>query len=604
MIWEPMVLAHVGHTVHRVKIRDASTGVVSGAAFREDGLLLPDGGAALLAAELSAQRLAYGLLEPKLVEVLAETDEVTPVPVLLWFALESESGDKEALLSSLDVMLTAQTKHEEALAALRHRVEGKWADLSAVPLHWLERAPAARAWLTAADLWLAHELSDLGAVIYHPDPEPQGTSYQSTVHGLITGLDGEAERICVLEGRQPSAGHSLVIAGNYCEMGLADEHGRVVAGVIRSGATAGGGLASASETWYASWSDTGNPGPCDSQIAKQWCNATAQAHIWNWSFFSGTGDALLFDYYAKLPPNYPFIAMISGNITNYSRQDCGLGCAVPRQQVLTEPFNTLVVGGSNDCENSDRTDDEIWCWARDLNVSTRELPHLVAPAQDIDADGLQDYRGTSFAAPQVAAAAAQLMQQNGELRRWPEVVRSILMAGATESVSGPPLNLHDAIDDRDGAGELSILHSLFVGAPSSYRTVGGSPSPLGHHYRTLRATDFPANSSLGPFRARTSASNKRLRVVLSWDATVRCTDPLRPTQTCTAATLDADLDLQVFDGTPDPVAVSLTYDNSYEFVEFPIEADRTYDIMVSPFSWAASSTYIGLAWYITDFSTN
>ena len=49
------------------------------------------------------------------------------------------------------------------------------------------------------------------------------------------------------------------------------------------------------------------------------------------------------------------------------------------------------------------------------------------------------------------------------------------------------------------------------------------------------------------------------------------------------------------------VASSLSSDNSYEFLEFALAKDTDYTIKIKAFSWTATQTYFGIAWYVHDF---
>jgi hypothetical protein len=105
------------------------------------------------------------------------------------------------------------------------------------------------------------------------------------------------------------------------------------------------------------------------------------------------------------------------------------------------------------------------------------------------------------------------------------------------------------------------------------------------------------------YNAKKSSWPHRLRVVLSWDATATCSDP--SLGTCSNDVLDADLDLYVYrksDG--QLMGYSVTSANSYEFVEFDADPAAEYEIKIYAYSWTSASTYFGLAWDITSFSTN
>ncbi|NOZ02876.1 MAG: S8 family serine peptidase, partial [Deltaproteobacteria bacterium] len=282
---------------------------------------------------------------------------------------------------------------------------------------------------------------------------------------------------------------------------------------------------------------------------------------------------------------YPLIAGASGNFGYDS---------VP----YNKGYNMICVGGSNDQGDSSRSNDTLYSDTSSKNPDTlhddRELPMMVAPAVNVTAAGVTG-SGTSAAAPQVAAAAAQMQYNNSSLKYWPEVQRAILMATADENVDGPVLNLNDTTDDRDGAGEMNIELAMSMSG-SSYKVNGGNtPVQAGFDYGTMTfSSDFTNNYYNEVYYARYPFSGQRMRVVLAWDSTASCTDASDPSS-CTSDTLDADLDIYVSTGGR-WVATSASWDNSYEFVEFDVQPNVTYEIRVYKSSSTATSTFFGLAW--------
>ena len=239
------------------------------------------------------------------------------------------------------------------------------------------------------------------------------------------------------------------------------------------------------------------------------------------------------------------------------------------------------MGAAHDNGTSSRGDDTVACLSRDLNPGgDRELPHIVAPGMVVTTDDTSD--GTSAAAAIIASGAAQVRQRNSNLASWPEATRSILMATATESVDGGPLNLGDAIDDADGAGEVSVSDALVLADGSKKVDGGNAAAWAGHDYGTISSTSTPAGSWYSEVYTARSSSWHRLRVVLSWDATATCTNPSDPNNVlCSGQTLDGDFDLYVYrksDGYL--MASSVSSDNSYEFVEFDVTPNVEYEIKI------------------------
>ena len=180
----------------------------------------------------------------------------------------------------------------------------------------------------------------------------------------------------------------------------------------------------------------------------------------------------------------------------------------------------------------------------------------------------------------------------------------MLMVGADENVDGVPLDLHDNIDDRDGAGELSVARTLFVSHAAFRRNGGNPPVVQGHDYGNISSSSTPSNSFYAEeYFAKTSARGQRLRVALAWDATATCTAPDTDSGSCTGSILDADMDLYVTRESDGLTVASYTADNSYEFLDIPVVAGEVYRIRIYVYSWNTSFTYWGLSWLIWPFST-
>lgn len=261
-------------------------------------------------------------------------------------------------------------------------------------------------------------------------------------------------------------------------------------------------------------------------------------------------------------------------------------------------------GGAADCGDSNRTNDRIWCGARDLNAGGRELPNLVAPAKGIDAEGYTG-DGTSLAAPQVTGAAAQLMQRDSTLENWGEAVRAILMAGADEDVHGGRLSLTDGVDDRDGAGLLNVDRSLQIAASRTPPwTPGNWPVQQGFNYGTIYASTTPAGTWFSSmWKVPHVMTGGRLRGVLTWNASSTCTNPHLDTFSCLASQLQANLNLYVYrDSDGSLVGSSTSVADNYEVVEFATAPGEVYSIHIHVQSWSDTFTFFGIAWSQGQFN--
>ncbi|MEZ4266892.1 MAG: S8 family serine peptidase [Myxococcota bacterium] len=590
-------LPFTAESIHRVKGIFVDDQQPAAVCFGSQGAVLEDCGRTLQDTESEAQYNLYGARDPELFLLAEATGDETPIPVAIWLRTFEPSPAKEHTDSYEADLARLTATASQAYA--RTQLLLSWPSLTNSALQMEPRAPVAYAELLAPEIENLAFSPVVARISWARPNLPQSTVFVDAVNAAGTGATGSGETVCVIEGGQPSTPNNLVIAGTYCGGGGADLHAREVIGVVRS-TVSPFGVASSASLLANSW------GGCDANAAPAFADCDSNgAHIWNWSHTCNTTDTRLFDYWAKTSPNYPLISIASGN-GGPPAIACGAACGNGAASTTCRTFNTLIVGGSNDCGTASRTDDRSYCPTSHLNVSSREYPHLVASAQNLHIDGLAfAVSGTSFAAPAVAGAAAQMHEVNSALRIWPEVVRSILMNGASEVVDGGPLDLMDAVDDRDGAGELSVQRSLSIAYTSSKRDGGNTPVSVGHDYGTMTSSGTPAGSLYAEtYYVKTTFADLRLRAVLSFDATTTCTNPALTTASCVAPTLDGDLDLFVYrDSDGVLMAYSATAANSYEFVEFAVQPNVTYRIVISAYSWTSSNTYWGLSWLIWPFST-
>ena len=122
-------------------------------------------------------------------------------------------------------------------------------------------------------------------------------------------------------------------------------------------------------------------------------------------------------------------------------------------------YNVTTVGNFDDAGTAQWGDDTMSGCSSFVDPISRngdrEKPELAAPGTNITMvdPGPANQRtdsGTSFAAPHVTGTTALLIQKNGRLAIWPEIVRALLMASATHNIEGAT-----RLSDQDGAGGLA-----------------------------------------------------------------------------------------------------------------------------------------------------
>jgi hypothetical protein len=239
-------------------------------------------------------------------------------------------------------------------------------------------------------------------------------------------------------------------------------------------------------------------------------------------------------------------------------------------------YNVTTVGNFDDAGTAQWNDDSMsGCSSFVDPISSngdRQKPELAAPGTNITMvdPGPANQRvtsGTSFAAPHVTGTTALLIQKNGRLAIWPEIVRALLMASATHNIEGAT-----RLSDQDGAGGLAADRAAgIVENPDAWNGVRFDCS-------TPPTIDLTT---------RSVGRRTHHRVAISWT-----TDPSFSDYTNRPS---ADIDLQVVDPNGVVVASSASWDNASEIVEFDSWWGGTYTVRAVNYR-CDKPTFLGWAW--------
>jgi subtilisin family serine protease len=355
-------------------------------------------------------------------------------------------------------------------------------------------------------------------------------------------------------------------------------------------ATAVAGVMVGRRIWGAGWEGTAPnvelraAGSC-STSSPELQNATTRAVRWGTRIVSlswginppSAGPAAMDRFYDDIVLNeWRSVTKSAGN-SNPGGPNC---FQFPTDGTITSPgraYNIITVGGFDDKNTAIWFDDSEYVCSSRVNPPSlhndREKPELAAPAVNVHVVGQGPANmivadGTSFAAPAVAGLSALLIEKNSTLSVWPEVIRATLMATALNNIEGST-----RLSDIDGAGGIDAASAAsLIDKPQQW---GGqfygcsTPTPL------VLATVSP------PPRTRH-------RVVLSWD-----TDPAFAEY---ATRPSADIDLRIRDSKGNIVQSSLSFDNTYEIVEFESLGLETFTLEAVRFR-CNLSTWLGWAWH-------
>jgi hypothetical protein len=207
-----------------------------------------------------------------------------------------------------------------------------------------------------------------------------------------------------------------------------------------------------------------------------------------------------------------------------------------------------------------------------------------------------------MAAPAVAGAVACMQEANGTLKSWPEGCRAILLASAWRNPDGGTWrsDLIAGLDGVDGSGALDTKAAVDVARSRSSRN--GAAKRRGWDVGTSVSSDYGSDGfSTYSYKVAVPGTTfwPRVKVALAWDSKVTTFDFLGLHIPLSSA-LTVDLDLHVRDSRGNQVAVSNTYDNSYEIAEFAATPGETYDIKIRRWS-GTDDVWYGVAWTVTGF---
>lgn len=387
------------------------------------------------------------------------------------------------------------------------------------------------------------------------------------------GYNGAGVNLAVVEsGRIYPSNPYLTVAGACDGTGATSDHTTAVAGIIGSTHTTFRGLAPSASLYSANCSST--------PTAMDW--GSSNANVLNNSYwYENDGSSSAFfpgdrhlDYIVRY--NYDFVTKSAGN-------HAAAGCPLFTPTVTSpgKGYNVMTVGNYEDNDTLGWAGDAMDACSSfgdprgDGTTYSHAKPEVAAvgstisstlrssvPATAIGPVG----SGTSYAAPMVAALAADLIGANSSLSIYPESLRAIIMATALHNVEG------DArLSDRDGTGAIV--------ASAAIKTV--ERGQWSSQWITSTAS-FPKTFYVYAFKG------ERVRFVINWLS--------NPNASYTSDVLPADLDLTAYraDGTTF-VQASASFGNPFEIVDFVAPESETYVFRVTAYSFTGGSTYLATA---------
>ena len=548
--------------------------------------------------EQRAYRARYGKLHPKLhkkIEDIGVSNNNQKIKVAFWLNpaedLEAQDPrDGRTDLSREEVDALVARRMDQVKAATSRATEGLTRALERAG-HVVDRrgegAPMIFATLPAGLVKQFSERADV-EVAYLAQDE-QYVDHMNVAGPSIKadqlwdlGITGTGARIAIIEDSRVDFSNSCLAANN---LGTrvpndpnVDDHATSCAGIAASthnkfgGIAPGAGIYSSNIVSYANFSNIA--AATDAAAA----NADISNNSWGLDGCSYDGSVNVWGRHADYIVRYIWdtVTASSGNNGNCASKgyvnSVGAG------------FNTIAVGNYNDSGTVQSSDNVMWptsSWEDPLSPhGDREKPEVAAPGANIkttvmspnfSCDMAEIGSGTSFSAPAVAGLAADLMQVHPGLRIYPESLKALVLAGATDNVEGAP-----GLSEFDGAGGVNAFTSYTSTVNTRYQ------------WRNVTAGSFDANRDI-TFNMGWVNAGQRVKVALVWDS--------NPTSNYLTDPLNADLDLYVTG--PNQLQYSVRWDNSYEVVDFIATTSGPFQIKVKNFRFDGFNEYLAVAWSLS-----
>ncbi len=565
----------------------------------------------------------YGSIHPHLYAAMRDPSQVI-FDVLLWIKIDTEPIAR--ILRPVDIPKGAEEKYQAAmnsqyLDAVRKVADQRRSVLDKLGLaQWaedgMEGTPFVRVQLGRGEIEELARNSQVRMLMLREDKglddldDSMAIANADDVHA--TGITGSNVKVAVFEGA-PNDTSNLDIEDSYsASIGAApastSTHAQHVTAIIKN-LNAVSGFAPDSLTYSADDYDLD---------AFDWAVDDIRVSVVNQSFHrsSEINDGLssddLYKDYKVLHYPWPTVVHAAGNWCSAGSSCFEGGSDVTDEYVNHKGFNTISVGNHND-DAGEMSASSVF-----VNPSSahndRELPELSANGTSVDADGMVK-SGTSMASPAVAGSVALLQDKVSTLRYWPEGNRALLFAGAATNVTEHAGQLSgggdaadapnywwddvDAGNDAfDGAGALNIQRSTQI---AEHRW-DGSAGNQGWDIGRMDDGDFSDPGNMYERTYLVQPQNDSLlymqphvRVALAWNS--NATVDGSGASAVYASELAMDLDIEVFDSAGNRVAHSMSWDNSYEIVDFDAREGERYTIKVHRWTGGADDwTWFGIAW--------
>jgi hypothetical protein len=562
----------------------------------------------------------YGRIHPHLYAAM-ESGNSDLFDVLMWIRVNTEPIPR--VLRPTQVDKGAEEKVEASLAAQYKKIASELAAERRAVLaklgieKWveegMENTPFVRVQLSRGEIEELSRNTLVRMLMLREDKglddlaDAMAVANADDVHA--TGITGDGVKVAVFENA-PNSTANLDIEDSYSAsigaVPATSTHAQHVTAIIKN-LNVVSGFAPDARTYSA---DSKNLAAFDWAVDDIRVSVLNQSFHRNAEINDGLSSDDLYKDYKVLHYPWPTIVHAAGNWCGLGSSCYEMGSDVTDEFVNHKGFNTISVGNHND-DASAMSASSVFVNPTSAR-GDRELPELSANGTGVDADGMVK-SGTSMASPAVVGSVALLQDAVSTLRYWPEANRALLFAGASNvtthsgTLSGGGAaadapgtwwdDVSDGNDGFDGAGALNAERSVEIAG----NRWDGTPGNQGWDIGRMDGDDFgkygyyERTYTLRPQTDGVPMGSPHVRVALAWNstATVDGADAAE----VYASELGMDLDIRVFDASGAPVAHSLSWENSYEIVDFDAKGGETYTVKVHRWSTKPSAwTWFGIAW--------
>lgn len=582
-----------GRRVQVAKVLNTDNGQAFAASIDDQGQAVEF--STLKAEEQRAYRARYGKLHPKLHKKVEDVRDDQRIKVAFWLnptedleAQDPRVGGTELNREQVDALIAQRM--DQVKAATSRATEGLTRALERAG-HVVDRrgegAPMVFATLPAGLVKQFSQRADVQVAYLAQDEQYAdhmniaGPSIKANALWDL-GITGAGARIAIIEDSRVDFGNSCLSINN---LGTrvpndpnVDDHATACAGIAASthnkfgGIAPGAGIYSSNIVNYANFSNIAAAMDAAAQ------NADISNNSWGLDGCTGDGSVNVWGRHAD------YIVRNIWDTVTASAGNNGSCASKGYVNSVGSGFNTIAVGNYDDSGTVSSTDNVMWptsSWEDPISLhGDRAKPEVAAPGANIkttlmspnlNCNNNEIGSGTSFSAPVVAGLAADLMQVHPWLRVFPESVKALILAGATDNVEGAA-----RLSEYDGAGGVNAL--------TSYTSVVNNR----YQWRSVQASSFDANRNITIDMGWVNAG-QRVKVALVWDS--------NPTSDYVSDPLNADLDLYVTG--PNISQFSISWDNSYEVVDFTAPVSGNFQIKVNKFRFDGVHEYFAVAWSLS-----